>query len=373
MMPTVVPTGFLRAPESNALAYVFQAFMDEVAAAAGTDLPTMMLATLGERRVIAPPAGGGMMAGPVDTGRARDVIEKVVAVSDWKTKPTQKGRAKGFAFYFSHQGYFAEVVEASVTKAGEVAVHKVWVAADVGSQIINPMHAENQVRGSIIDGLAQAIAGQAIEVVDGAVQQSNFHDFPLARIPITPQIEIHWGQIGQVADGPGRAGATAGDPRFGQRAACCDRQAYPFAAGETDGRIISSPRKDLGEETPASPLLEPRQHGAGPAHDFLRPDQPCAVDPGDDVAHVPAPVEVRMRRRAVDRGPGVGSHHPVIGPAFRIGLEDELRHLVLVTGEIGAVVEFAYQPANLVAALPHFDLAAARLFGGDRISANSAR
>jgi isoquinoline 1-oxidoreductase beta subunit len=192
MMPTVVPTGFLRAPESNALAYVFQAFMDEVAAAAGTDLPTMMLATLGERRVIAPPAGGGMMAGPVDTGRARDVIEKVVAVSDWKTKPTQKGRAKGFAFYFSHQGYFAEVVEASVTKAGEVAVHKVWVAADVGSQIINPMHAENQVRGSIIDGLAQAIAGQAIEVVDGAVQQSNFHDFPLARIPITPQIEIHW-------------------------------------------------------------------------------------------------------------------------------------------------------------------------------------
>jgi isoquinoline 1-oxidoreductase beta subunit len=193
MMPTVVPTGYLRAPESNALSYVFQSFMDEVAQAAGTDLPGLMLTTLGERRVVTPPTEPGQRPGtPFDTGRARDVIEKVVAVSDWKTKPKEKGRGKGFAFYFSHQGYFAEVVEASVVKGGEVAVHKVWVAADVGSQIINPMHAENQVRGSVIDGLAQAIAGQMIDVVDGAVQQSNFHDFPLARIPITPQIDIHW-------------------------------------------------------------------------------------------------------------------------------------------------------------------------------------
>jgi isoquinoline 1-oxidoreductase beta subunit len=192
MMPTVLPTGWLRAPESNALSYAFQSFMDEVAEAGGTDLPGLMLATLGERRVVGAPAEGGRPGPTFDTGRARDVIEKVVAVSDWKTRPKAKGRGKGFAFYFSHQGYFAEVVDASVSKAGEVQVHHVWVAGDVGSQIINPMHAENQVRGSIIDGIAQAIAGQSIEFVDGAVQQSNFHDFPLARIPITPQIDIHW-------------------------------------------------------------------------------------------------------------------------------------------------------------------------------------
>jgi isoquinoline 1-oxidoreductase beta subunit len=163
-----------------------------VAQAAGTDLPTLMLTTLGDRRVVTTPAEGNRPPPAFDTGRARDVIEKVVAVADWKTKPKEKSRGRGFAFYFSHQGYFAEVVDASVTKAGEVVVHKVWVAADVGNQIINPMHAENQVRGSIIDGLAQAIAGQSIEIVDGAVQQSNFHDFPLARIPITPEIDIHW-------------------------------------------------------------------------------------------------------------------------------------------------------------------------------------
>jgi isoquinoline 1-oxidoreductase beta subunit len=44
----------------------------------------------------------------------------------------------------------------------------------------------------VIDGLAQALTGQALEFVDGAVQQSNFDDFPLARISITPEIEIAW-------------------------------------------------------------------------------------------------------------------------------------------------------------------------------------
>jgi isoquinoline 1-oxidoreductase subunit beta len=187
MLPTVVTTGALRAPGSNALCFVSQSFLDEVAVAAGTELPQLMLSLLGERREIAPPGGGVAF----DTGRARDVISKVVQTSDWARKPVQPGRAKGFAFYFSHRGYFAEVVEASVT-GGKVAVHKVWVAGDIGSQIVNPMGAENQVRGAVIDGLAQALAGQAIDFVDGAVQQSNFDTFQLARMPMTPQIEIAW-------------------------------------------------------------------------------------------------------------------------------------------------------------------------------------
>jgi len=189
MLPTVVRTGPLRAPGSNALCFASQSFLDEVAVAAGTDLPALMLSMLeGERREIAPRDGRGP---PFDTGRARDVIQKVLQTSDWPRKPQQAGRAKGFAFYFCHQGYFAEVVEASVTGA-TIAVHKVWVAGDVGSQIVNPMGAENQVKGAIIDGLAQALAGQEIGFVDGVVQQSNLHDFQLARIQSTPQIEIAW-------------------------------------------------------------------------------------------------------------------------------------------------------------------------------------
>ncbi len=186
MMPTVVTTGALRAPGSNALCFASQSFLDEVAVAAGTDLPQLMLSLLGERREVAAPDSGVRF----DTGRARDVIERVVETSDWAHKSTP-GSAKGFAFYFSHRGYFAEVVEASVA-ATDVTVHKVWVAGDIGSQIVNPMGAENQVRGAVIDGLAQALAGQAIDFVDGVVQQSNFNDFPLARMPMTPEIEISW-------------------------------------------------------------------------------------------------------------------------------------------------------------------------------------
>ncbi|TLY77330.1 MAG: xanthine dehydrogenase family protein molybdopterin-binding subunit, partial [Gammaproteobacteria bacterium] len=188
MLPTVVTTGALRAPGSNALCFASQSFLDEVALAAGTDLPKLMLSLLGERREIAAPDN---RSPSFDTGRARDVVEKVVQTSTWTQKPTERGRAKGFAFYFSHRGYFAEVVEASVS-GRDVTVHKVWVAGDVGGQIVNPMGAENQVRGAVIDGLAQALTGQAIEFIDGAVQQSNFDDFPLARIPMTPEIDIAW-------------------------------------------------------------------------------------------------------------------------------------------------------------------------------------
>ncbi len=187
-MPTVLTTGWLRAPGSNALCFMSQGFLDEVAHAAGKDLPALMLELIGEPRVI-PPVGG--RGAPFDTARARAVIERVLETSDWPAKPAGAARAKGFAFYFCHLGYFAEVVDASVA-AGAVTVHKVWVAGDVGSHIINPFGAENQVRGSIIDGLAQALMGQAIEVLDGIVQQSNFHDFPLARMPITPEIDIAW-------------------------------------------------------------------------------------------------------------------------------------------------------------------------------------
>jgi isoquinoline 1-oxidoreductase beta subunit len=187
MIPTVVNTGWLRAPGSNALCFASQSFLDEVAVAAGTDLPKLMVALLGKRREI--PASNHRPS--LDPRRARDVIEKVVQTSSWIRKPTQPGRAKGFAFYFSHRGYFAEVVEASVSR-GNVTVHKVWVAGDIGSQIVNPMGAENQVHGAVIEGLAQALTGQAIEFIDGVAQQSNFHDFPLARMPITPEIEIAW-------------------------------------------------------------------------------------------------------------------------------------------------------------------------------------
>ncbi|MGF6226949.1 isoquinoline 1-oxidoreductase beta subunit [Inquilinus ginsengisoli] len=185
---SVVPTGPMRAPRSNGLAWAYQSFLDEVAQAAGTDLPTLLLGLLGEPRALPTRQGSQVQ---FHTGRARGVIEKVLAMSGWPAKP-MAGSAKGFAFYFCHLGYFAEVVEAAVAQDGTVRVPRVWVAGDIGSQVVNPSGAENQVRGSVIDGLGQALGGLAIKLTGGRIEQENFDTYPLPRIPGTPDIAVEF-------------------------------------------------------------------------------------------------------------------------------------------------------------------------------------
>ena len=101
------------------------------------------------------------------------------------------GSGQGLAFHFSHQGYVAEVAEVSVSPEGVLAVKRVTAAVDVGP-IINRSGAESQVQGSIMDGLSAAWL-QEITIADGAVQQSNFHDFPVLRMDAAPrQVDVHF-------------------------------------------------------------------------------------------------------------------------------------------------------------------------------------
>lgn len=190
VMDTVIPMGPLRAPGSNALAYAFQGFLDEVAEAAGKDLPGLMLELCAQDRVIGEDANSYGSGWAFKTPRARGVIERVLKDCGWAKRKSGGGRGMGFGFYFSHQGYFAEVADVSV-EGEQVKVHKVWVAADVGSHIVNPKGAEAQVSGAIVDGLAQAL-GQRISFTDGVVEQENFDTFPLGRISATPEISISW-------------------------------------------------------------------------------------------------------------------------------------------------------------------------------------
>jgi isoquinoline 1-oxidoreductase beta subunit len=186
---TRVPTGPLRAPRSNALSFAYQGFLDEIAVAQGRDLPALMLELLGDREPF-PGTNGPFGAQPgFSPPRAKAVIEKVVAMSDFRGAP-HEGRAKGFGFYYSHLGYFAEVVEASLDR-GQVVVHNVWTAGDVGSHVINPFGALNQVEGSIIDGLGQAVA-LAVEIENGGARPGNFHEYELPRMPVTPKITVEF-------------------------------------------------------------------------------------------------------------------------------------------------------------------------------------
>jgi isoquinoline 1-oxidoreductase beta subunit len=202
-MPLGVPTGFLRAPGSNGLAFAMESFVDELAHAASTDPIQFRLDTLANPLPDPPPQPNGRPQAPgLDAARARGVLELVREKSGWGTKTLPKGTGMGVAFYFSHRGYFAEVVQAKVSRAGKVTVEKVWVAGDVGSEIINPSGAENQAQGSVLDGIAQAL-GQEITIDRGRVVQSNFHDFPLLRMPQAPPVEVHFLKTANAPTGMG--------------------------------------------------------------------------------------------------------------------------------------------------------------------------
>jgi isoquinoline 1-oxidoreductase subunit beta len=191
-MPYGIPTGPLRAPQSNALAYAFQAFIDELAYAAGKDPLQFRLDLLGEPK---PPEVTNGRFGPqvgFNNGRMIGVLKLVAEKSGWdKRSSLPKGTGKGIAFYFSHQGYFAEVVQATVAKTGEVKVDKIWVAGDVGRHIVNPAGGINQVQGAAIDGVSGALL-QAITFENGRVMQTNFHDYPLLRMNQAPPVEVHF-------------------------------------------------------------------------------------------------------------------------------------------------------------------------------------
>jgi isoquinoline 1-oxidoreductase beta subunit len=199
-----VPTGPMRAPGSNANAFVFQSFLDEVAHAAGKDPLQHLIDLYAEERAAPPPppppskgpprgGGGGFgnLGPPFSGKRAQGVLEMVREKSGWGKRQLPAGTGMGVAFYYSHLGYFAEVVQATVTPSdGTVKADKVWIVGDVGSTIINPTGALNQCEGASIDGISQAL-GQKITIERGRVAQT-FPEYPLLRMYQAPEVEVYF-------------------------------------------------------------------------------------------------------------------------------------------------------------------------------------
>ncbi|MCY7379070.1 MAG: xanthine dehydrogenase family protein molybdopterin-binding subunit [Gemmatimonadaceae bacterium] len=203
VMPIGVPTGALRAPGSNGIAFAAQSFIDELSHAAGRDPlrfrldllsngPGLTKARAALNAVAEKAAPDVRPAAPTfDGDRMRAVLELVAQRSGWGMRTLPRGTGMGVAFHFSHRGYFAEVVQASVSRAGKLKVEKVWAVGDVGSEIINPSNAENQSQGAVLDGLAQALA-QEITIERGRTVQSNFHDFQLLRHVQAVPVDVHF-------------------------------------------------------------------------------------------------------------------------------------------------------------------------------------
>jgi isoquinoline 1-oxidoreductase subunit beta len=184
-----VPMGPWRAPGSNVFAWVFHSFIDELAHAAGRDPLDFRMELLGDMDMV---PGTGERGVPYNVARMKHVLREVAEKSGWGKRTFPRGQGQGIAFHFSHRGYIAEVAEVTVSRDGKLKVDRVVVVTDIGSQIVNLSGAENQVQGSVIDGLS-TLMYPSLDIQNGRIVQSNFHEYPLLRMPETPpQIDVHF-------------------------------------------------------------------------------------------------------------------------------------------------------------------------------------
>jgi isoquinoline 1-oxidoreductase beta subunit len=184
-----------RAPQANGIAFPLQGFLHELAVAGGRDHRELLLELFAQL----PPLAAGAQG--LNRDRASAVVRLATEKAGWGRKPPQ-GRGLGLAFHFSHAGHFAEVVDLSVDRSKKITVHKVIVAGDIGL-VVNPSGMEQQVQGSVVDGLSVAL-GQRITFEGGAVQQQNFGDYRMMRTSAAPkEIEVHMVDSGFSPTGAG--------------------------------------------------------------------------------------------------------------------------------------------------------------------------
>ncbi len=188
--------GWYRSVSNIPHAFAIQSFVAELAAAAGRDPKDYLLELIGPARRIDPRTLGDSWnytesreRYAFDTGRLRRVIEMVARESGWGRK-LPAGQGLGIAAHYSFVTYVAAVVQVAVNEKGEVTIPRVDVAVDCGPQV-NPERIVAQFEGACVMGVGNALLSE-ISFKAGRVEQSNFHDYQVARMNVAPRdIRVH--------------------------------------------------------------------------------------------------------------------------------------------------------------------------------------
>jgi isoquinoline 1-oxidoreductase subunit beta len=207
-----VRIGWLRSVANIYHAFGEQSFADELAALAGRDRVEYLLELIGEPRKIDLGSRSPLAQKfPLDTGRLQNVIQLAADRSGWAKKKATKGHALGIAAHWSFFSYVAAVVEVEVDSAGKLRIPRVDIAADVG-KVISPDRVKAQFEGAAVFGASIALMGE-ITAQKGEIQQSNFFDYPVARINEAPfETHVHLVQSDAPPAGVGEPGVPPMSP-----------------------------------------------------------------------------------------------------------------------------------------------------------------
>lgn len=191
-----VRIGWFRSVANIYHAFGIQSFTDELAHAAGKDPVEFALQLLGPDRIIPKSElpkdysnyGHDYSEYPIDTARFKRVVEMAAEKSGWANFKVGNSAGIGVALHRSFLTYVASVVQMHLDDAGHVHVDRVDSALDAGT-VVNPDMVKNQFEGAAVMGTSIALYG-AITATNGAIDQSNFNDYPVARMNNAPR-EVH--------------------------------------------------------------------------------------------------------------------------------------------------------------------------------------
>src|SRR5581483_10639957 len=182
-----VRIGWLRSVANIYHAFAVQSFANELAHAANRDPYDYLLEMIGPARVVEGPKGEDDELNrkyPYETARLRHVAELAATKASWGKKKPGNGWGMGIAVHRSFLTYVATVVEVEVDGQGTVRIPNVYTALDAGI-VANPDMVQSQFQGAAVFGTSLARTGE-ITATNGAIDQSNFFDYQVARINNAP-------------------------------------------------------------------------------------------------------------------------------------------------------------------------------------------